>query len=148
MELTLLYKRGIAFIIDLIVLFLITMLSLSFVLALVFIFTGDRDYSKISQWSESPLFIGLSRALHLVYFLCYFSIFHWCFGATPGKYLLKIKLETKDLEIHRSFLRTLTYFLSGHLTLGMGCIIAFFRKDKKTLHDIICDTKVISSSYP
>ena len=40
------------------------------------------------------------------------------------------------------FLRTLCYSIS-FLILGIGFLMIAFRKDKRGLHDLICDTKVV-----
>ncbi len=66
-------------------------------------------------------------------------------GQTPGykAYNLKvIDANTKEKpSILKSFLRYIFFVISS--TVIVGELIAFFRKDKKTLHDILSGTYVI-----
>jgi uncharacterized RDD family membrane protein YckC len=67
------------------------------------------------------------------------------FGATPGKMACKIKVVTADggkVSYLRAFGRYFATFLSG-IILCIGYIIAGFDKQKRTLHDHICSTRVI-----
>ena len=69
------------------------------------------------------------------------------FGATPGKMILGLKVVRSDgtsLTYGRAFDRYVSEILSG-LTLLIGYIIAAFDVEKRTLHDHICDTRVIVS---
>lgn len=68
-------------------------------------------------------------------------------GATPGKMLLGLKIVRSDmspLSYPRAFCRYLGEFLSFFILL-IGYIIAAFDDEKRTLHDHICDTRVIDT---
>ncbi len=67
------------------------------------------------------------------------------FGATPGKMILGLKVIKSDsgrLTYLRAFCRLLSEILSGFILL-IGYIMVAFTEEKKGLHDIICDTRVI-----
>lgn len=67
------------------------------------------------------------------------------FGATPGKMALGLKIVRADLSpisYQRAFCRYLGEILSAAILL-IGYIIAAFDDEKRTLHDYICDTRVL-----
>lgn len=68
------------------------------------------------------------------------------FGATPGKMALKLKVVRPDgdkVSYLRVFGRWWAMQLSG-VILGIGYLMAAFdREEHKSLHDRICDTRVI-----
>lgn len=69
------------------------------------------------------------------------------FGATPGKMALGLKVVRSDgasVTYGRAFARYVSEFLSA-LILLIGYIIAAFDIEKRTLHDHLCDTRVIVS---
>jgi uncharacterized RDD family membrane protein YckC len=69
------------------------------------------------------------------------------FGATPGKMLLKLKVVTPEgapASYGRAFGRAAAEILSG-LVCNIGYIIAAFDEQKRTLHDHICNTRVVQS---
>lgn len=69
------------------------------------------------------------------------------FGATPGKMALGLKVVRADgtsLSYGRAFARYVSEILSG-LILLIGYIMAAFDAEKRTLHDHLCDTRVIVS---
>ncbi len=68
-------------------------------------------------------------------------------GATPGKMALKLRVYNSETSVNVSFwsgaLReTVGKLLSG-LTLGIGFIMAGLRSDKRALHDLLFDTRVV-----
>ena len=65
--------------------------------------------------------------------------------ATPGKMALGLKVIRPDgsgLTYLRAFARYWAKVLSG-IILGIGYLMAAFDDEKKGLHDIICDTRVV-----
>ncbi|MBI2840770.1 MAG: RDD family protein [Acidobacteria bacterium] len=67
------------------------------------------------------------------------------FGATPGKMICKIKVVTPEggaISYGRSTARFFAKQLSGMICY-IGYIMALFDKDRQTLHDRICNTRVI-----
>jgi len=63
-------------------------------------------------------------------------------GQTPGKKAYTIKVVDdktfKNISFVRAFFRFLVFLASA--TIVIGLIFPFYRKDKKFLHDIVCNT--------
>lgn len=67
------------------------------------------------------------------------------FGATPGKMACKLKVIRSDgsrITYGRAFGRHFAEMLS-QIILYIGYIMAAFDEEKRTLHDRICDTRVV-----
>ena len=67
------------------------------------------------------------------------------FGATPGKMACRLKIIMADggkVTYLRALGRHFAEILSS-ITLGIGYIMAAFDEEKRSLHDRICDTRVI-----
>lgn len=67
------------------------------------------------------------------------------FGQTPGKMALGLKVIRSDgsrLSYGRAFGRYWGFQLSG-MTIYIGCIIAGFDEEKRSLHDRLLDTRVV-----
>jgi uncharacterized RDD family membrane protein YckC len=78
----------------------------------------------------------------------YVTFFVGKYGATPGKMACKLKVVTADnarVSYPRAFGRYFAEILSG-LILLIGYIMAAFDDEKRSLHDRICDTRVIRRS--
>ncbi|PHQ55196.1 MAG: transporter [Sulfurimonas sp.] len=71
-----------------------------------------------------------------------YSIFLSKTGQTPGKKAYDIKVvdykSQKNLSFIMALLRFIAFLFSA--TTIVGLFIPFFRKDNKTLHDLICGT--------
>jgi len=79
--------------------------------------------------------------------LAYTVFFLGRFGATPGKMACKLKVVRSNgdrITYGRACGRHFADMLSGML-LYIGYIIAAFDDEKRTLHDHICDTRVIKT---
>lgn len=77
--------------------------------------------------------------------IVYSTVFIGTFGATPGKMLCGLKTVRADGE-KVSYLRALGRYSSEILStivFMVGYIMAAFDEEKRTLHDRICDTRVI-----
>ena len=63
-------------------------------------------------------------------------------GQTPGKKAYTIKVvddkSYKNISFIRATLRFIVFLFSA--TILIGLLFPFYRKDKKSLHDIICNT--------
>ena len=84
---------------------------------------------------------------HVVVSFLYYGFFLSRKGATPGKMLFRLRLKLNDGKSpgwFRAFFReTIGKFISW-APLGLGHAAGIFRKDGRTLHDIIFDTEVVS----
>lgn len=92
--------------------------------------------------------VTLQIILNLLSFAIYIAYETWFigkYGATLGKMACKIKVITSDggrVSYLRAFGRYFAKLVSG-LILGIGYIMAAFDNEKRSLHDRICDTRVI-----
>lgn len=95
--------------------------------------------------------LGLMEVVlqQMCWILCFFGYFPFAtslFGNTLGKHLLQIQAVTdqdqKYINGSQAFLRSLGYVLSSS-TYMVGFVLPLFRKDKKSLHDLICNTHVL-----
>lgn len=67
------------------------------------------------------------------------------YGYTPGKKALGLRVVLADgspISYGRAFGRAAAEILSG-LTCYIGYLVAFFDKEKRSLHDHICNTRVV-----
>ncbi|MBS0657438.1 MAG: RDD family protein [Verrucomicrobia bacterium] len=77
--------------------------------------------------------------------LAYKIFFNGKYGATPGKMVVGIRVVRQDgssLGFGLAAGRALAEILSGIL-IGIGYLIAAFDAEKRSLHDRICNTRVI-----
>lgn len=100
----------------------------------------------------SPEQVGVMlRAMAIVFVtslvvgLLYDLLFIRKMAATPGKLALGLRLERADgapLSYGRIIGRHFGVMLSG-LLFGIGHLLAAFDKEKRALHDHLCDTRVV-----
>lgn len=77
--------------------------------------------------------------------VAYFTIAVAIWGQTIGKRALRLKVVRPDgsrVGFWRALARALAYYLSGIILL-IGFLMVAFRKDRRALHDLICDTVVV-----
>jgi uncharacterized RDD family membrane protein YckC len=89
----------------------------------------------------------ISTILNFIIPAVYESWFVGKYAATPGKMACKLKVVMSDgdrVSFARAIGRHFAKYISG-LILGIGYIMAGFDEQKRTLHDRICDTRVIKS---
>ncbi|MEM1325081.1 MAG: RDD family protein [Bacteroidota bacterium] len=70
-------------------------------------------------------------------------------GATPGKQILQLQVVNEEFEFISLGKATLRWLMSmvSYLALYAGYIIALFRGDNRTLHDLVVRTYVADASY-
>lgn len=94
--------------------------------------------------------VGLSAAI-LAWFvqvlvpMLYATFFVGRYGATPGKMVCRLRIVRpggEPVSYPRAFGRYWGTVLSG-MTLGIGYVICVFDDERRTLHDMICDTRVV-----
>lgn len=91
------------------------------------------------------LFQGISMLANTAIGLAYVVFFLRRFNATPGKMALSLQVVRPDgskLSVGRIIGRYFAELLSGMILL-IGYIMAAFDEERRTLHDRICDTRVI-----
>lgn len=82
-----------------------------------------------------------------VFEVLYFILLTYGTGTTPGKRLLNLRVVNADLSPGLSLVdvvyrETVGRFLCG-LSVGIGYIMAGVDREKRGLHDMICDTRVV-----
>jgi uncharacterized RDD family membrane protein YckC len=91
--------------------------------------------------------IGLSAVIGVALGCAYETFFLVKFGATPGKMAIGVKVVRPDgslLTVGRAVGRYFAKMLSA-IILYIGYIMAGFDSQKRALHDMICDTRVIKT---
>lgn len=90
--------------------------------------------------------IGISLAVNIIIQGAYEIYFLSSRGATIGKLALGLKVIRADgggLSVGQAAGRFFAFLLDSYFTLTIGFIIAGFDSEKRSLHDRICDTRVI-----
>ena len=99
----------------------------------------------LSPTEQAGFFFVIIWIVSVVVSAGYGTYFVGKHGATPGKMACRLKIITADegqVSYLRAFGRHFAEVLSS-LTLGVGYIMAAFDEEKRSLHDRICDTRVI-----
>ncbi|MBL4574655.1 MAG: RDD family protein [Opitutaceae bacterium] len=126
--------RGAAKIIDVII--------LSFLHLVMILLMGTESTVDPMDASEGNFLV---LALGMVLSVGYFTFFHGRTGQTPGKKFLRIEVVSPDggrIGYQKALGRALVEILS-RVILCIGYIMAAFDSEKKSLHDIVCKTRVI-----
>lgn len=95
--------------------------------------------------NASLAIVIFSQLFQLALAAAYTTFFVGKYGATPGKMALKLQVVTSDggeVSYARALGRYFAEWLSG-ITLTIGYLISIWDDEKRTLHDRICDTRVI-----
>lgn len=128
--------RHIAFFIDIIILFLFSIL-VSVVLNLLWVQLDN----------ETTTWFIISLSFDLILFL-YFACFHYHFWQTPWKMLVWVKVVTKDfwkITKLQSLWRSFATILSA-LPLFLWYAWAWWDSKKRTFHDLLARTVVIEEN--
>ncbi len=101
------------------------------------------ELSGSSTLPMVQMLIMLFSALAGVFYYVFFTGYS---GQTPGKIALRLKvvrLDDTQVSYGQAFIReTIGKFISG-IVLGIGYLMVALRRDKRGLHDLMADTKVI-----
>ena len=102
---------------------------------------GDGGPRSVPEGSLAAVSIGFSLLC-----LAYYVFFWGARGATPGKSLLGLSVQTDEGETPIGFqsavVRVVGYLVST-LMLGLGFVMIAFSDDKRALHDRIAGTRVM-----
>ena len=104
-------------------------------------FMPTPDDNPFVALSFMPVFMLLQYAIPAVYD----TWFVGKYGATPGKMACKLKVVVADgtpVTYSRAVGRHFAKWLSS-IILAIGFIMAAFDDERRTLHDRICETRVI-----
>ena len=86
---------------------------------------------------------SIANLLYAIIFVIIFTATQ--FRGSPGKLLCRIQVVNPDMTqigIGKSIGRYFSYILSA-IPLMIGFMLAGWTKDKKALHDMICNTRVV-----
>jgi uncharacterized RDD family membrane protein YckC len=120
---------------------------------ILFAIMGGAFFAFNFKETNDPRFIATAATLYGLLFILVFGVqcfYHVWFvkkyGGTPGKLALQLRIIAADgnpLTWGRAFGRFgAEIFITG-LTCNIGYIIAGFDEEKRTLHDHICNTRVV-----
>lgn len=115
--------------------------------AIIYIPLTVMGVSSFDEPAAFALIQLVSTILNFIMPAAYESWFVGKYAATPGKMACKLKVVMSDgdrVSFARAIGRHFAKYISG-LILGIGYIMAGFDEQKRSLHDRICDTRVIKS---
>ena len=105
------------------------------------IFMPTSNENPFAALSYMPVLMLLQYAIPAAYD----TWFVGKYGATPGKMACKIKIVVADgtpLTYSRALGRHFAKWLSS-IIMGIGFLMAAFDDERRTLHDRICETRVV-----
>ena len=111
--------------------------------------TAPRPEDILAMFGPMLGALGLLLLLNTAIHACYEGFFVAKAGATPGKMVVGLKVVRPDgspLALGRAFGRYFAKMLSS-LILGIGYIMVAFDNEKRGLHDMICDTRVMKTTH-
>ena len=119
-----------AFITDMFMIYMPIMYFITYV-----VLNGKEDFQE-SQ---------LAPLIAVIIYALIYAIFLAKFGQTPGKKAYSLKVVDDKTGNYIGFFRSLFRYFMFLLTAStvIGIFIPFYRKDKKALHDLICNTLVV-----
>jgi uncharacterized RDD family membrane protein YckC len=106
-----------------------------------------RFIAALLDW-ETLMALGFVYLIDLAIGATYETVFVSRFGATPGKMALDLKVVRPDggpVSVGRAAGRYFAKIVSG-IVLMIGYIMAGFDPEKRALHDMMCDTRVVKVS--
>jgi uncharacterized RDD family membrane protein YckC len=135
--------RGLAALVDAMVLFSVSLaVSLLSGLTLAEALGFDGSEPEGPLWSmEDSIWIASDFLIST----CYETFFVATFAGTPGKRLCRLRIIRADggrLTLRHALARSLAEWASI-LPCGGGYLVAAFDKEKRALHDLICNTRVV-----
>ncbi|HEX9896152.1 MAG TPA: RDD family protein [Dehalococcoidales bacterium] len=150
------WRRFASFIIDNIFIAIGSLMVFSIVFAILFsIFPDLADKYRITEYSWNAILTASEAPMTWLDWLTYLGgividIVYWTVaigwkGRTLGKFMLGMKVVKTDgsrVGYLRAFGRYWGYVLCN-LTLGFGFLAIAWNKQKRGLHDFICDTMVV-----
>jgi len=118
----------------------------------ILVFVGYEDYyyyieisdmfTQTQQLKNMDLINNILNLLNMIVVIFFWVYFN---GQTPGKKLMGIKivsLNNDPITLKQAVIRYIGYFISAFM-LGIGFLMIAIREDKRGLHDLIANTKVV-----
>ena len=108
-----------------------------------------QDIDRFAQELTAPSWSSHASGtfgLWIALWWCYFTVGWGLFGATPGKWLVGLRVVDHHgrcpIGPTRALLRLIAYCISSTV-LGIGHLMILFRSDNRALHDILAGTRVV-----
>jgi uncharacterized RDD family membrane protein YckC len=108
---------------------------------------GAPPEESLAAFAAVMGLLGICMLISTAIGVCYEGFFVARVGATPGKMALGLKVIRPDgsrVSLGRAIGRYFAKWLSS-LILCIGYIIAGFDSQKRAMHDMICDTRVVQA---
>ncbi len=135
LELASMQKRAVAFLID------------ELILAFLFLII---IYDQVTAASEPDALVALINSFTLEYLVIkviYQTFFVYQYSATLGKIFMKIQIvDTQNFQkpIFASVLNRGVFRIISEMIFYLGFVWAFYRKDRKSWHDLTARTLVVN----
>jgi len=136
-------SRLVAYILDL-VFITVPMMVIYFLFIVVGVVMATSNSAAPPAFVLAGMFAFLGLALLWCFF--YWTWFIGRRGATPGMKIMKIKMVRADrtpVSYARAFGRAALLYVINAFTMGLTNISAFFDREKRTVVDMACDTRVV-----
>ena len=106
--------------------------------------------NNISPAIASSFILGLTifMGLAVAWVFFYWTFFLGRRGATPGMRIMKVKMVRGDrgpMSYGRALGRALLLYIINGFTMSLTNLTAFFDRERRTVVDMICDTRVVRS---
>jgi uncharacterized RDD family membrane protein YckC len=118
---------------------------------LFFFFVGI-GMTAATNASEPPAALMVTMfgfmGLGLLWVLFYWTWFIGRSGATPGMRIMKIKMVRGDrtpVSYGRALGRFVLFYVLNQCTMSLTNLSAFFDRERRTVVDMLCDTRVVRS---
>jgi uncharacterized RDD family membrane protein YckC len=120
------------------------------VMMLIFLLAGLMGAKPGQNSDTTDMIVGLVF-MGFCLVACVWIFFYWTYfigkrGATPGMKIMKMKMVCTDrspVTYSRALGRTVLLQVINGCTMGLTNITAFFDSEKRTVVDMICDTRVV-----
>lgn len=103
---------------------------------------SSASFMEVMKETYSPSEL-ISNLIYMIIFVIIFTATQ--LKGSPGKLICRIQVVNPDMtqiSILKSIGRYLAYYLSG-IIFAIGFMMAGWNKEKKALHDMICNTRVV-----
>jgi uncharacterized RDD family membrane protein YckC len=140
--------RLVGYILDLLFIMVPMVIGYFVVAAIAFgVLSAGRRGGSGETFGIAMMIVMMSFAvLAFVWYFFYWTYFIGKRGATPGMKIMKVKMVRADrspVAYSRVLGRALLLYVINGCTMGLTNITAFFDSEKRTVVDMLCDTRVV-----
>ncbi|ASK60962.1 RDD family protein [Virgibacillus phasianinus] len=119
------------------------LISFALTLVIALILNDQEFFNNINRNTTDSTSESIVNLLYPVIFIIFFTASKY--KGSPGKMICRIQVLNVDgsqISLWKSVGRYFAYFISA-ITLLIGFMMAGWNEEKKALHDMICDTRVV-----